>query len=299
MALEIVEHAGWPENVRLANEQIELIITKNVGPRVIRFGFIGGPNIFGTFEDQLGKSGEDEWMIRGGHRLWVAPEAKPWSYELDNTDVQIEQQADGAVTAGLPKGPITGIAKTMQIALAPDANVVTVTHTLKNEGAKPVVSAVWALTVMAKRGLGIIPLPIKQSHENALLHNQEWSIWAYTDFSDPRWTLGARYVTLRQDPARSATKLGVAHREGWIGYLLDGYLFVKRFERVPDARYPDGGVNFETFTNEEILELESLGPLGTLEPGQSATHQEQWELFKDVPDCANEDELDEHVRSRL
>ena len=50
------------------------------------------------------------------------------------------------------------------------------------------------------------------------------------------------------------------------------------------ANYPDDGCNFETYTNHEMLEIESLGPLVTLAPGESSAHQERW--FQHVFDAA-------------
>lgn len=70
-------YAGWPNCYRMTNGQVELIVTTDVGPRVIRYGFAGGQNIFKEFQEQLGKSGETAWQARGGHRLWIAPEAVP------------------------------------------------------------------------------------------------------------------------------------------------------------------------------------------------------------------------------
>ena len=37
------------------------------------------------------------------------------------------------------------------------------------------------------------------------------------------------------------------------------------------------------FTNEMMLEMETLGPLVQLEPGTAVTHSETWHLFGDVP----------------
>ena len=82
-------------------------------------------------------------------------------------------------------------------------------------------------------------------------------------------------------------------------YLNAGTLFVKRFEYQPGKDYPDRGCNFETFTNEEILEAESLGPLARLEPGQAVEHVERWELFTNVQDFRDEAGIDANVRSRL
>ena len=42
------------------------------------------------------------------------------------------------------------------------------------------------------------------------------------------------------------------------------------------------GCSFETFTNADFLELETLGPLKKLAPKQSLTHVENWTLHKNV-----------------
>lgn len=292
--METTEFNGWQNNVRLSNGEVELVVTRDIGPRIIRFGFVGERNLFGEIAGQQGTSGESEWMIRGGHRLWIAPEEQPKSYELDNSPIEIEE-IDGGIRAVQEPGPIASVRKTMDISLAADKNEVTVVHGLTNEGQKEIELAVWALSVMAVNGKAIIPLPAKIPHTERLTHNQEWSIWGYTDFSDPRWTLGSRYLFFRQDTTRGPNKLGIAHREGWVGYLLDSFLFVKRFERVEGADYPDAGMNFETFSNEEFLEVETLGPLTVLQPGETASHTETWSLYRDVPACETEEDVDTNI----
>ena len=183
----------------------------------------------------------------------------------------------------------------MDITLAERRNEVTVVHRLTNKGRQAITLAPWALTVMAKRGMAIIPLPKKMSHAGLLTHNQNWSLWGYTDLSDPRWTIRQRYILFRQDPRREPNKIGIAHREGWVAYLRNGLLFIKRFKRIPGATYPDSDVNFETFANQQILELESLGPLVTLRPGQTAAHTETWTLHCGVRACRTEADIDKYV----
>ncbi len=293
--MEKVKFNGW-NALRLANGQVELVITRDVGPRVVRFAFLGGKNVFAEIPEHQGGMHEKEWMNRGGHRFWIAPEAKPWSYELDNEPYEsAEEIANGIRTKQAP-GPVTKIAKQMEITLDPKEAKVSLCHTLTNCGATAVKCAPWALSVMGLNGQAIIPLPKRIPHTDRLTHNQSWSLWGYTDFSDSRWTLGGRYVFLRQDPKRSPTKLGLAHEEKWVGYQIEGNLFVKYFDFKPGAEYPDGGCSFETFSNEEILELESLGPLVELAPGASVEHRETWKLFKDIPMCKTEDEVDARVR---
>lgn len=297
--MEMVAFNGWERCVRLHNDDIELLITRDVGPRVIRCGFIDGPNCFAEIPGQQGGMHEPEWMIRGGHRFWVAPEAKPWSYELDNEPYQALTAIAGGVRCEQAPGPVTGLAKTLDITLEADRNCVTLLHRLTNHASAPVRCAPWALTVMGPGAQAIIPLPAKIPHTERLTANQAWRLWGYTDLSDPRWTLTPRTLFFRQDATRGPNKLGIAHAEGWVGAQRENCLLIKAFDYLPDACYPDGGCNFETFANADFLEVETLGALVTLAPGESTEHTERWSLFRDVPWCRTDADVDTHVRSRL
>src|SRR3954467_39599 len=80
--IDKTSYAGWPNCYRISNGEVELIVTGDVGPRVIRYGFVGGQNLFKEFKEQMGKKGEREWQARGGHRLWAAPEDAKDTYAL-------------------------------------------------------------------------------------------------------------------------------------------------------------------------------------------------------------------------
>ena len=125
--------------------------------------------------------------------------------------------------------------------------------------------------------------------------NQELVLWPYFDFADTRWTFGSRYLFLRQDVNKGPTKIGLAHRMGWVAYLNSGVLFVKRFDYREGATYPDLGTRYQTFSNEDMLEMETVGMLTTLVPGQSAELEETWELFTDVPAVNTEADVDRFV----
>ncbi len=292
---ETVRFKGWENNIRLSNGSVDLIITADVGPRILRCGFTGERNLMAEFKEQLGGTGEKEWMIRGGHRLWFAPEVKPDTYELDNIPVKVSR-IDGGIRTLQEPGPVTGIQKRMDIVMADRKNEITITHVLTNRGRKPRTLAPWALTVMAPGANCIIPLPPKIPHTGRLTHNQEWSLWGYTDFADGRWTLGSRFVFFRQDRRRGPAKLGVAHREGWVACQIDEFALVKRFDWIEGATYPDGGVNFETFSNERMLEVETLAPMATLKPGQSVKHTEIWQLIRGLKPIRTEKDADALAR---
>ena len=91
VTVEEIEYKGWKHNLRISNGDAELIVTLDVGPRIISYKLKGGKNVFKEFEEQLGKSGEKDWQIRGGTRLWVGPEDVTRTYFPDNGPVKYSE----------------------------------------------------------------------------------------------------------------------------------------------------------------------------------------------------------------
>ena len=294
--MEFIKYNGW-DCVRLTNGMVELIVTREIGPRILRYGFVGGANVFGEIIADRGGKFEKGWVNRGGHRLWIAPEASPWSYEPDNLAYAEVVAIAGGIQTRQNPGPITPVEKRMDIVLDSVTGGVRVNHHLTNRGDEPVRLAVWAISVMGVKGTVIVPLPKKVPHDPCLFPTQHWALWSYTDFADPRWELGHDYLRLHQDPdIFSPQKVGLRHREGWVAYQKDDLLFVDAFEHLDEATYPDDGVNFEAFTNSEFLELETLGPLVTLEPGESASFLECWMLFRGLKPCETEADISLYIK---
>jgi hypothetical protein len=277
---EKVSYGGWPNCVRLNNGKVELIITTDVGPRVIRFGYIGGQNLLKEFAAQMGKTGGDEWRSYGGHRLWHAPEAMPRTYAPDNGPIQYSW--DGKTLKLMqPVEATTGIVKEIEITLDPSSDHVKLLHRLVNKNLWTVELAPWTLTVMAQGGRAVFPQEPYRPHPEYLAPARPLTLWHYTDMSDPRWTWGRRYIQLRQDPkATTKQKIGIMNTLGWAAYYLNGELFLKRFGFDPKASYVDFGCNNETFTDPEMIEVETLGPLSQLQPDGTVEHTEHWFLYR-------------------
>jgi hypothetical protein len=139
--IEEIAWGGWPQCYRLASNEIELIVTADIGPRVMRCGFIEGPNVFKEYSEELGGRGETTWKIRGGHRVWVAPERANITYELDNHPVQVTVAGE-TLQAISPVDPRTGLQKTMILKL--DGRRATVTNRVANTTLFPIRCAGWA-----------------------------------------------------------------------------------------------------------------------------------------------------------
>lgn len=292
MKIETVSYKGWNECIQISNNQIKLIVTTQVGPRIIFFGYQDGDNLFYENPAQLGTTGGEAWKMYGGHRFWQAPEVLETTYAPDNSPVKVEQ--DDATVRFIAPVDQSGIQKMIGISLENEINRVTVKHEISNHNSAPITLAPWALSVMHPGGKAVIPLNL--GYEMQFLPTHALSLWGYTSMADPRWSWGERFIMLNQEPESSKPqKIGCLNRYGWAGYVIRGTLFVKYFGYKTGANYPDINCNFEAYTNNEMLELESLGPLTMLKPGQSVTHDEAWAVYSNISTPRNDAEVEKYI----
>src|SRR5437763_10586475 len=155
---EKIEWNGWPNCYRIANGEVDLIVTGDIGPRIMRYGFIGGQNLLKVYENQAGKSGEDKWQLRGGHRLWVAPEDWKLTYATDNAPVEIEVLANGVIaTSGIE--PETGLRKQIRVSLQESGTGVEVLQRIQNTLPFAIQFATWSVTMFPENGAGVTGFP--------------------------------------------------------------------------------------------------------------------------------------------
>jgi len=276
VTIQKIPYGRWKNCVQITNGIVDLIVTVDVGPRIIRYGFTGQDNEMCEVRSTMGLTGGDEWRIYGGHRLWHSPEARQRTYEPDNNPVEWEKISNGIKTIQDVE-PRTKIKKEMEISLSPKGARVKVLHRLCNSGHWPVELSVWSISAMAPGGKEVIPQTRK---DTGLLPNRIMSLWPYTRLNDPRVYWGDKYITLQQDSnQKRAFKFGISNEEGWAAYFNHNHLFLKYYLHTTVAIYPDFGASYETYTNDFMLEMETLSPFTLVEPDACVEHLEEWELF--------------------
>lgn len=287
LQMNTIQHERWGECLHVENGTYEVIVPLTFGIRIMHFSLCGQENVL--FEDREGAIrqegeafqafGSDGWLLRGGHRLWASPESYPRTYTPDDRSIEYVRTESG-VRLIAPIEPWTQCAKEIELIFRQDG--VVLVHRIGNKGAWPIQLAPWAITVMAPGGTAVVP---QVTRDTGLLPNRSISLWPYAAMNDERVLWGERDIEVKQlAHLKQAFKFGMLQEEGKASYIRNGVVFEKRYEPIPDAVYPDGGCSFELYTNEHILELESLGPLVTLEPEAVAVHQEVWSLsaFKEA-----------------
>ncbi|HEX7406940.1 MAG TPA: hypothetical protein VF515_04725, partial [Candidatus Binatia bacterium] len=152
---------------------------------------------------------------------------------------------------------------------------------------RPLTCAAWSVPVMQPGGRAFVPLDV--GPPTAFDATRRLILWSYAKFADRRYQFGDRLIQIdsgkvRPPPpapsgrAEDESKIGVDSAQGWAAYLLGGALFLKRFPHTA-GQYPDDGATIEVYSNHGILELEHLGPLTTIAPGEEIVFPEDWWVF--------------------
>ena len=279
--------------IKLTNGDVEVVVTVDMGPRIIKYNLPKKENIFCNNTEQVyEKTG---WKILGGHRLWMAPEHEVLSYEPDNSPIEYEIKEDSLHVLGNP-GKTTGLRKEMFIKIDENGTNVLVRHRITNNNLWAVEFAPWALSVMASGGKEVIPI---NKEDTGFLGNCWLGLWPYTKMNDHRIWWGDKYITLSQDiNEESKFKLGMTNPLGWAAYFNNNMVFIKKFQYCACNKYPDNNLNFATFTNGFILEIERMGALTMIASGDKCEHVELWTIIDDVK-CPedNDGSIDETLDS--
>ena len=199
---------------------VKLMVTLDVGPRIIWFG-TGEFNFMNEdLERNVQKGGEffDEhygkgatWYLYGGHRVWKSPEDLE-TYTPDNFPVEADVRGNG--------GTFTcRVAKWLDYALDVEMDEnggVTVRNTVTNKSAERTL-AVWGLTVARKGGTLVLPLNDPVDDLNPVYNLVRWP---YNDPADARLRVGGKFLTLRQTDREDAIKIGTFAKKGEAYYAV-------------------------------------------------------------------------------
>ena len=281
--MEIINYKKYGKCVKLSKGGKTMLVTIDIGPRVIFYGFDGGENIFYEDSDDLiNKDGDyfktnlpnkGIWHIYGGHRLWKSPEYID-TYYPDNFPVKVVEEGE-SLTFISEIESTTGIQKYIKITMDEYGNAV-LEHKFVNcrSTATPPI-ALWTLSVMDKGAVARIPL---NTEDKGLLPNRNLVLWSYTDIKDERIQLNNDCVMLSQKNIAKPVKLGMFVQDG-VSVDIKGMKFSIDFDCL-DGDYPDYYCNVETYTNDIMLEIETLSPIKSLQIGESAVLKSKWSLEK-------------------
>ena len=291
------DYRGWPDTYTLSNGLVEIVVPSAIGPRILDFHVAGGENVFYLRQSELGKTGEPDFVFRGGWRLWIAPEQRVTTYEPDNQRCHVEEIGPAAIRVSGPPQLHAGIQKSIEVRLIEHQPRARIVSKITNITDNPLSYAAWSLSVMRPGGRALAPMDVGDL--TAFFDTRSLILWSYTRFNDPRYHFDDRLVQVDQSKVQAAaptaagrradeSKIGVDTAQAWAAYARDDSLYVKRFKHEPGASYADGGATVEIYSSAEFIEVENLSPLTELKPGESIVYPEEWSLFTGAPVASDE-----------
>ena len=298
---EEINYKTFGRCILMTNGIVELVATLDIGPRIIRYAQVGGENFMmedesfshnqddkkDIFVDKFGEETKMTFHNLGGSRLWTSPEAYPRTYYPDMEPVSYTAEGN-KLTLIPPQQRWTQQQHQIEVVMADDKALVDVYYKITNIGAWPQKFSPWSLTVLALGGTEVIPM---NDRPTGLLSNRKITLWPYSKMNDPRVTWGDKYIFLATDENNdNAFKLGIDSQYNWSAYFLNNSVFLKKFDIIDDAEYPDGGMIFETYVCGSFIEMETLGEYKVIEPESTHYHHESWEIISDIAYPGNNEE---------
>lgn len=254
----------------IENDYLHLDYLTTTGPRIVGL-YVSGVkgNLLASTPEVHWETPHGEYYLRGGHRLWSAPENAFYTCPENGLDVVDE---DDAVVL---KSPIDASGQQKEIAIRLNDNSVSLSQSIAWHGNEPQEFAPWSITQLRLGGMAILPL----TKGNGLGPDRNLVFWPYSQIRDERLKMYDDLLLLHGIARDDACKIGNFNNHGWIACALDDALFVKRFTVNVNGRYPDMGSNVEIYVKDVCLELETLGSSVLLKPGESIVLEEIWQVF--------------------
>ena len=278
MTTEILKNEAGERIAYLSDGRLRIGVALDFGIRVVFLACEGMPNLFyeQPFDGSDGYTTPEGWRLRGGHRLWAAPENE-LTYFPDNSPVEFECGENSVLLTQKPEDWLH-IQKSLRLTLEADGTVL-LEHSIRNVGNAPIQIASWGINTLA--GGGRAEALYRGGTPGALQPERVFSLWSNTSMADPRLRFSKDTVYAEQLPLDDYFKLGLYSAEGRAVLHNLGQRLEIRFAAEPGTAYPDGGCNFELYLCRQFMELETLGAFRSVAPGEAATHWERWRLTKE------------------
>lgn len=276
--VERISFEGWPGAIRLSNGVVDLVVVPEIG-RVVRFGFVGGPNVLWLHPELRGQVGEGktDWRNFGGDKLWTAPQSDwvwPPDPDQDGRPHRLELRRDG-VRLTSPVSERFGTRFVREIRLRPERAEVEFRNVLRNEGKVPRRMAVWQVTQVDDPAWTMLrPNPAGRNTRG--WHDYD----AIANKTPDVHTTAGDYLVIRRAPT-VFRKYGSDHPSGTIWGRMAGGILEMSAAFDPKAEYPDQNSMQQIYVNGDPLkyaELELAGPLTDLAPGKSTRFDVRWRL---------------------
>jgi len=279
----IVTAFGYENCIALENKKIKVILDPNVGGRVLSYT-LNGKNIL--FENpklngRTWKQGAPRFEVSGG-RFDIGPgSTTPFRASFFNT-WQGEITGKNSAKLTSPKDTVLGVQLIREFYLDENSSKLRCVQHIKNISNKKQSYAHWSRTFAKGGGICLVPLnPNSRLPKGYAIYQYKTSL---IDFNPPEEkALRVRDGILEMLDTPKYPKFVMDSNQGWIAYnSKDDLLFIKKFEANENAIYGDMMNNQVSiwYYKDEKCEIEPIGPLETILPGEIVSFTENWWLLE-------------------
>lgn len=270
VVLRRASYHGWDDALHLSNGIVEATVVPGVG-RIMQFGYAGTGGVFWQDRSKDGQSPNlapgSAYKNFGGDKVWPAPQSDwpkvikgqrgPWPppthFELMSSG---GSEAGTEVVMASAVDPHYGIRTTRRIRLVPGEPRMHVTTTFEQVGGTTNQVAIWVVSHFADPEKVFVPVA-----ENSIFPGGYRSIYS----TPPDLAVSNNLISFTHRV--KGNKIGTDG--GRILGLGTEYSLEISAPRVPGVAYPDSGSSVEVYTADGYVELEMLGALSQLLPGES------------------------------
>ncbi len=292
---------GW-NSLILNNAYVRLDVVPELGGKIMGYGIRGYQVLWhdstkaGQVVTDQGYGWGEKFFNPGGAKVWPSPQgwsgANEWPGPPDNVlDGSPYEGAlnDGVITVVSPKDDgegRTGLQFKHAYSLVPNSSMVKLNLSMTNVVNRPVSWGLWHIATVPVDRNATAYVPVNKG---------DWHV-IFGDKANPQWK-EVENGFFRAQYGQKVGKVGMKVREGYAVWHDEdkGVAFVMMFPVKKGAQYPDGGSHFEIWTagsgtvrikdqditseyrpETAMMELEVMGPITRLNPGESASLDISW-----------------------
>lgn len=285
---------AWAPAWVLEDAHLEVMAVPSIA-RIMHFGLSGGENLLWVNAAIRGHPARDSgrWQNFGGAKLWVAPQCRwgqRWGgwppHHAHDAAPCLPSVRAGALHMEGAVDPGTGVSLDRTLALLSDNSVLHLAYTMTNRSPRTVSWGIWSVVQLRAGGRGVMPLQ-KGSHfwstYRAARGPGSKAARTVQDALPPErgWRRFSNHVLFRS--RKSGGKVFSMDEAGWLACEVDGVLFLMLYPVSAAAPVPAGEAHSEVSMGAGFVELEHVGPLKTLAPGEATVLDEYWHC-RPVPD---------------
>lgn len=272
---------GYDNCMVLENKTTKVVLDPNVGGRVLYYGQ-GGNNILFENRSLDGKTwrpGDKTFEVSGG-RFDIGPEKttpfrnsffNQWDAEVRGDTVRMTSKVDTTL----------GVQLIRDFILQEKGSKLTSVQHIKNISASPKRYAHWSRTFAKGGGICLVPMnPNSRLPKGYAMYVKGGTTLDYDPKDEENLRLRDGILEFLGPP--SNPKFVMDSNAGWLAYISrDNQLFIKKFDARDDRIYGDMLSTQISiwYYKDEKCELEPMGPLEFIPPGQSISFTEAWWLM--------------------